>query len=153
MDTAHLLPSSPGYSALPATTSVLWATDDNISNLEDTKHWHRNNRLLIDFLFLSTLGAAASFLLHFKPKRDSATSQVRARQLALQRQGSPKQQFDTNAFAVHQQGSRNRQNKPSNTYFGTQHLRATCGLTTSGRMQTFSDLCSKTNDFRTKNSF
>ena len=29
------------------------------------------------------------------PTADSATSQVRARQLTLQRQGSPKQQFDT----------------------------------------------------------
>ena len=69
MDTVHLLPSSLGYSTLPAATSVLWATDDNISNLEDIKHWHRDNRLLFDFLFLSTSGAAASFLLQFKPKR------------------------------------------------------------------------------------
>ena len=69
VDTAHLLPSSSGYSTLPAATSVLWATDDNILNLEDIKHWHRDNRLLFDFLFLSTSGAAASFLLHFKPKR------------------------------------------------------------------------------------
>ena len=69
VDTAHLLPSSSGYSTLPAATSVLWATDDNISNLEDIKHWHRDNGLLFDFLFLSTSGAAASFLLQFKPKR------------------------------------------------------------------------------------
>ena len=69
MDTAHLLPSSSGYSTLPAATSVLWPTDGNISNLEDIKHWHRDNRLLFDFLFLSTSGAAASFLLQFKPKR------------------------------------------------------------------------------------
>ena len=69
MDTAHLPPSSSGYSTLPAATSVLWATDDNISNLEDIKHRHRDNRLLLDFLFLSTSGAAASFLLQFKPKR------------------------------------------------------------------------------------
>ena len=61
--TAHLLPSSSGYSTLPAATSALWATDDNISNLEDIKHWHCDNRLLFDFLFLSTSGAAASFLL------------------------------------------------------------------------------------------
>ena len=72
VDTAHLLlPSSLGYSTLPAATSVLWATDDNISNLEDIKHWHRDNRLLFDFLFLSTSGAAASFLLQFKPQRGS----------------------------------------------------------------------------------
>ena len=32
VDTAHLLPSSSGYSTLPAATSALWATDDNISN-------------------------------------------------------------------------------------------------------------------------
>ena len=38
VDTAHLPPSSPGYSTLPATTSVLWATDDSILNLEDIKH-------------------------------------------------------------------------------------------------------------------
>ena len=36
--TAHLPPPSSGYSTLPAATSVLWATDDNISNLEDIKH-------------------------------------------------------------------------------------------------------------------
>ena len=47
----------------------LWATNDNNSNLEDIKHWHRDNRLLLDFLFLSTSGAAASFLIQFKPKR------------------------------------------------------------------------------------
>ena len=35
----------------------------------DIKHWHRDNRLLFDFLFLSTSGAAASFLLQLKPKR------------------------------------------------------------------------------------
>ena len=69
MDTAHLLPSSSAYSTLPAATSVLWATDDNISNLEDTKHGHRVNRLLFDFLFLSTSGTAASFLLQSKPKQ------------------------------------------------------------------------------------
>ena len=69
MDTAHLLPSSPGYFTLPAAKSVLWATDDKISNLEDITHWHRDNCLLFDFLFLSTSGAAASFLLQFKPKQ------------------------------------------------------------------------------------
>ena len=69
VDTAHLPPSSSGYSTLPAATSVVWATDDNISNLEDIKHWHRDNRLLFDFLFLSTSGAAASFLRQLKPKR------------------------------------------------------------------------------------
>ena len=69
MDTAHLLPSSSGYSKLPAATSALWATDDNIWNLGGTKHWHRDNRLLFDVLSLSTSGAAASFLLQFKPKR------------------------------------------------------------------------------------
>ena len=69
MDTAHLLPSSLGCFTLPAATSVLRVTDDIISNLEAYKHWHRDNRLPFDFLFLSTLGAAASFLLHFKPKR------------------------------------------------------------------------------------
>ena len=69
VDTAHLLSSSSGYSTLPAATSVFWTTDDNISNLEDIKHWHRDNRLLFDFLFLSTSGTAASFLLQFKLKR------------------------------------------------------------------------------------
>ena len=69
MHTANLLPLSTGYSTLPAATSVLWATDDNTSNLEDIKNWHCDNRLLFDFLFLSTSGAAASFLLQFKPKR------------------------------------------------------------------------------------
>ena len=69
VDTAHLVPSSSGYSTFPAVTSVLWATDDNISNLEDIKHWHRDNRLLFDFLFLSTSRAAASFLLQFEPKQ------------------------------------------------------------------------------------
>ena len=69
VDTAHLLPSSSGYSTLPAATSVFRATDDNISNLEDIKRWHRDNRLLFAVLFLSTSGAAASFLLQFKPKR------------------------------------------------------------------------------------
>ena len=71
VDTAHLLPSSSGYSTLTAatTTSVLRATDDNISNFEDSKNWHRDNGLLFEFLFLSTSGAAASFLLQFKPKR------------------------------------------------------------------------------------
>ena len=39
------------------------------------------------------------------------------------------------------------QNKPSGVYFGTQHLRPSCGLTTSETVQTFSDLCSKINDF------
>ena len=32
-------------------------------------YWHRDNRLLFDFLFLRTPGAAACFLLLFKPKR------------------------------------------------------------------------------------
>ena len=67
VDTAHPQKLSSGYSTLPAATSVLWATDDNISNLEDIKHWHRDNRLLFDFLFLSTSEAAASFLLQLKP--------------------------------------------------------------------------------------
>ena len=69
MDPAHVPPSSSGYSTLPAATSILWATDDNISNLENIKHWHRDNRLLFDFPSLSTSGAAASFLLQFKPTR------------------------------------------------------------------------------------
>ena len=69
VDTAHLLPSYSGYSTHPAATSVLWATDDNMSNLEDIKHWHCDNSLLFDFLFLTTSGAAVSFLLQFKPKR------------------------------------------------------------------------------------
>ena len=66
-DTAHLSPLFSGFCILPAATSVLWATDDNISNLEDIKHWHRANRLLFDFMLLSTPGA--SFLQQFKPKR------------------------------------------------------------------------------------
>ena len=71
MDTAHLLsPSSTGYSTLPAATSVLWATDGHLSTLEDIKNMYRDNRLLFNFLFLSTSGAAASFRLQFKPKRD-----------------------------------------------------------------------------------
>ena len=69
VDTAHLLPSSSGYSTLSAATSVLWATDDEILTLEDTKNWHSDNRLLFGFLFLSIPGAASSFLLQFKPKR------------------------------------------------------------------------------------
>ena len=48
---------------------MLWASGDNISNLENVKNWHRDNRLLFGFLFLSTSGAAASFLLQFKRKR------------------------------------------------------------------------------------
>ena len=86
------------------------------------------------------------------PTSDSATPQVRARHLAVQRQGYPKQQFD-NVSQYTRQGSRNGQNKPSGIYFGTQLLRATYGLTTSGRMQTLSDLCSKINGFSTENSF
>ena len=70
VDTAHPLPSSSGSATLPAATSVLCATDDNISNLEDIKNWHSDNHLLFDFLFLSTSGAACSSdLLQFKPKR------------------------------------------------------------------------------------
>ena len=69
MYTAHLLPSSSGYFTLPAAASVILITDDNISNLEDIKNRHRDNRLLFNFLFLSTSGAAASFILQFKPKR------------------------------------------------------------------------------------
>ena len=69
VDTAHLLSSSSVYFTPPAATSVLWATDDNISNLEDINYWHRDNRLVFDFLFRSTSGAAASFLIQFKPKR------------------------------------------------------------------------------------
>ena len=68
VDTAHLPPSSSGYSTLPAATSVLWATHDNISNLEDIKNRHHDNHLLFDFLFLSTSGAATSCLLQFKPE-------------------------------------------------------------------------------------
>ena len=77
VDTVHLLPSSSGYSTLPAATSVLWATDDNISNLEDIKNWHRDNRLLFDFLF-SPSGGAASFLILFKPKRGELASEKAA---------------------------------------------------------------------------
>ena len=55
VDTAHLPPSSSGYSTLPVAASVSWATDDNISTLEDIKHWHRDNSLLFDFLLLSKL--------------------------------------------------------------------------------------------------
>ena len=70
VDTAYLLPSSTGYSALPTATSVLRAKDDNnISNYEDIKNWRRVNRLLFDFLFLTILGATASFLLESKPRR------------------------------------------------------------------------------------
>ena len=69
MDTGLLLTSPSRYSTLPTATSVLWATDGNISDLEDFKHWHRDHRLLFDFSFLSTSGAAASFLLQSKPKR------------------------------------------------------------------------------------
>ena len=69
VDTAHLLPSCSGYSTLPAATSVLRATDDNISKLEDTKQWNRDTRLLFDVVFLSISGAVASFLLKFKLKR------------------------------------------------------------------------------------
>ena len=69
VDTAHLLLSSSGYSTLPAATSVLLATDGNILNLQDIRLWHRDNRLLFDFLFLSTSGAAANFLIQFRPKR------------------------------------------------------------------------------------
>ena len=75
VDTEHLLPPSSGYSTLPAATSVLWATDYNISNLEDIPNWHCDNRLLFDSLFLSTSGAAASFLLQFKPKREKLSNE------------------------------------------------------------------------------
>ena len=65
VDTAHLPPSTR-YPTLPAATSVLWTTDYNISNLEDINNWHRDNRPLFDFMFLSTSGTAGSFLLQFR---------------------------------------------------------------------------------------
>ena len=63
--------SSSAASSLPVATSasVLWSTDDSISNLDDIQNWHRDSRLIYDFLFLSTSGAAASFLLKSKPKQ------------------------------------------------------------------------------------
>ena len=39
------------------------------NNIGDIQTWHRGNRRLYDFLFLSTSGAAARFLLSFKPKQ------------------------------------------------------------------------------------
>ena len=65
-----MLPSSTGYSTLTPSHNISFeATDDNISDVEDIKNCHHANRLLFDFLFLSTSGTAASFVLQFKPER------------------------------------------------------------------------------------
>ena len=40
----------------------------DIVNAEEIKEWHQNNWMLFNFLFLSTTGAAASFLVRYKPK-------------------------------------------------------------------------------------
>ena len=40
-----------------------------MSNLEDIKNRHRDNRLLFDLLFMSTSVAVASFLIQFKSKQ------------------------------------------------------------------------------------
>ena len=57
---------------VPATTavltSILWSMGSDIANAKKMKAWHQNNRMLLNFLFLSTTGAAASFLLRYKPK-------------------------------------------------------------------------------------
>lgn len=74
-DTGHQLPSSTVYGAetqptssrsalsLPVATSVLWSTDDTISNLDDSQHWHRSNRLLFDFFFPGHFGSSVYFIL------------------------------------------------------------------------------------------
>ena len=83
---------------------------------------------------------------------DAATSQVRARQLTLHRQGSPKQQFDN----VSQYTSRVSEWSKQTVRYVSRYptpLRAIYGLTTSGRMQTLSDFCWKINDYSTENSF
>ena len=48
--------------------SILWSMSDDIENASEIKAWHHNNWMLYNFLFLSTTGAAASFLLRYKPK-------------------------------------------------------------------------------------
>lgn len=46
----------------------MWYLDDNVSNADDIKDYHHDNRLLYNFMSLSTSGAAPSFLLKCKPK-------------------------------------------------------------------------------------
>ena len=84
------------------------------------------------------------------PTAELATSQTIARQLALQRQGSMKQQLYTVSQYTRVVGIDINNRLVSIRY---QHLRATYGLTKSGKMQTFNDLCSKINEFSTENFF
>ena len=56
----------PATAAVP--TSLLWSMGSDIVNAEEIKASHQNNWMLFNFLFLSTTGAVASFLLRYKLK-------------------------------------------------------------------------------------
>lgn len=61
---SHQFPASTA--AVP--TPLLWSIDSHIKNAEEINTWHHNNWMLFNFLFLSTTGAAAKFLLQHNPK-------------------------------------------------------------------------------------
>ena len=84
---------------------------------------------------------------------DSATSQVRARQLALQRQGSPKQQLFETVSQYTRTDGMDKINRLVSISVPNTYQRATYGLTTSGRMKTFNALGWNINNFSTENFF
>ena len=63
--TARSSQQVPATAAVP--TSILWSIGSDIVNPEEIKAWHQNNWVLFNFLFLSTTGAAANFLLRYRP--------------------------------------------------------------------------------------
>ncbi|CAN0079010.1 unnamed protein product, partial [Ectocarpus sp. 12 AP-2014] len=59
-------PSSTGVISVPA--SIMWNMRKNVSNSEEIQDWLTSNENLYHFLFLSTTGSAASYLLQFTPE-------------------------------------------------------------------------------------
>ena len=60
--------ASAGPSGFAVPGSIMWDMKDNISNSDEIKDWLTSNENLYHFLFLSTTGPAASYLLQFNPE-------------------------------------------------------------------------------------
>ena len=66
--TAAGISASAGPSGFAVPGSIMWDMKDNISNSDEIKDWLTSNENLYHFLFLSTTGPAASYLLQFNPE-------------------------------------------------------------------------------------
>lgn len=73
-------------------SSILWDLDDSITNQDEIRKWHTDNRMLGTFLSMCTTGAPKKFLNKFKPKKGMMSNGIVAWEALVKKYRNPSRQ-------------------------------------------------------------